>query len=71
MKKWLLKLFLCYRFSPFPMHDWTCAAQEGIPATPKQLADGVAGFWDYATCYCKRCGVENRSSVEAKERARG
>jgi hypothetical protein len=36
-------------------HDWTSAAQQGIPPTDKQVADGVAGFWDYATMYCSHC----------------
>jgi hypothetical protein len=47
-------------------HDWTCAATEHIPPTAKQLTSGVSGFWDYAKTYCRRCGVENRSSVEAR-----
>ena len=37
------------------MHDWTCAAGEGIKPTQKQLDDGIDGFYDYATMYCKRC----------------
>lgn len=37
-------------------HDWTCAAEEGIPATKEQMNGGVAGFWSYAQMYCKRCG---------------
>jgi hypothetical protein len=37
-------------------HDWTCAAAEGVKPTPAQLAGGMAGFKDYATMYCKRCG---------------
>lgn len=36
-------------------HDWTCAAEQGIKATPEQLKD-IDGFWDYATMYCNRCG---------------
>ena len=36
-------------------HDWTCAHDEGIPATEAQLAAGVDGFMDYAKMYCKRC----------------
>ena len=36
-------------------HDWTCAAEQNIPPTKKQLEGGVAGFHDYATMYCKRC----------------
>lgn len=37
-------------------HELTCAAAEGIPPTEKQLADGLDGFYDYATVYCRRCG---------------
>ena len=37
-------------------HDWTCAAAEGVPATKEQIANGVEGFYDYATMYCRRCG---------------
>jgi len=36
-------------------HNWTCAADEGKPATAAQLAAGLAGFKDYATMYCKDC----------------
>lgn len=39
-------------------HDWTCAAEQNIPPTAKQLADGVDGFFDYAKMYCRRCGHE-------------
>lgn len=42
-------------------HDWTCAVDEGIEATPKQL-ESVDGFWDYAKTYCKRCGTVSRLS---------
>ena len=37
-------------------HDWTSAAMEGKPPTSDQLANGVDGFYDYATMYCGRCG---------------
>jgi len=37
-------------------HDWTCAAEQGIKPTPLQVKNGIAGFKDYATTYCKRCG---------------
>jgi hypothetical protein len=37
-------------------HDWTCAAGEGIKPTQKQIDDGLEGFYDYATMYCKTCG---------------
>ena len=36
-------------------HDWTCAADQGIKATPEQLKS-INGFWDYATMYCNKCG---------------
>ena len=41
----------------FGMHDWTCAAEEGIKATPEQIANGVDGFFDYAKMFCKNCGT--------------
>ena len=37
-------------------HDWTCAVEEGIKPTKVQLANGMDGFMDYATTYCKKCG---------------
>jgi len=37
-------------------HDWTCAAEEGIPATQEQTDALIDGFFDYAKMYCKRCG---------------
>ena len=37
-------------------HAWTCHASLGIPPTAKQLRDGLAGWNDYATMYCKHCG---------------
>jgi hypothetical protein len=49
--KRLLGFFLCLICG----HDWTCNAAQGIPATPLQLANGLRGFLDYATMYCKRC----------------
>lgn len=36
-------------------HDWTCAAEQGIKPTEKQLKSGIAGFEDYATSWCSRC----------------
>ena len=41
-------------------HEWTCAAGEGIPPTPKQIEKGAKGFWEYATMYCKACGKTYR-----------
>jgi len=49
--KWLGRRIVCI----FTLHQWTSAAQEGIPPTQKQLDDGMEGFLDYATMYCKRC----------------
>lgn len=46
-------------------HDWTSAAQQGIPPTPEQLKS-VDGFWDYATMYCKRCGRISNLSKRVK-----
>lgn len=37
------------------LHDWTCAAGEGIKPTKKQIDDGIEGFYDYAKMYCKKC----------------
>jgi len=37
-------------------HDWTSAAEEGIPPTKEQTLAGFPdGFIDYAKMYCKRC----------------
>lgn len=65
---WLVKVWLCRLWGH---HDWTCAAAEGIPATPEQLKGGLAGFWDYATMYCKRCGKENELSKKMNGRGNG
>jgi len=46
-----VKKFKCY----FGFHEWTCAAEEGIKPTQKQLDDGIPGFHDYAKAYCKYC----------------
>ena len=37
-------------------HDWTCKAEQGIDPSEAEVKAGVAGFWNYATMYCKRCG---------------
>ncbi len=31
-------------------------AEQGIKPTKAQLDGGIAGFFDYARMYCKRCG---------------
>lgn len=59
----LEKVLGCYIFKT---HDWTCAANEGIPPTPEQLHGGVTGFLEYAKTYCKRCEVESETSKEAR-----
>ena len=51
MSKILTRL-RCFLFA----HDWTCAALQGIKPTQAQLHGGMAGFDDYATMYCARCG---------------
>jgi hypothetical protein len=35
-------------------HEWTCHAEQGIPATNEQLKS-EKGFWEYARMYCKHC----------------
>ena len=60
---YLRKIWTCYVFR---FHDWTCASAEGVPATPKQIADGIDGFYDYARMYCKRCGKESELSERAR-----
>lgn len=54
MKK-LIKRFVCW----FRGHDWTCAAQQGIPPTRQQM-DKIDGYKDYAKMYCARCGKESK-----------
>ena len=61
MRRVLALLFLCKLMGD---HKWTCAAQEGIPATDAQLHAGVDGFKDYARMYCKRCGKESDLSLK-------
>jgi hypothetical protein len=51
MKK-LYGWFLCFN----GLHDWTCAAAEGVKPTQAQLDAGLDGLLDYATMYCRRCG---------------
>lgn len=44
-------------------HDWTSAVMEGQDKpTQKQIDDGIAGFYDYAKMYCKRCGTVSELS---------
>lgn len=58
----MMRWFLC----KIGHHCWTTAAQQGIKATPEQLADPFWGFWDYAKMYCIDCGVEARESKESR-----
>jgi len=44
-------------------HDWTCAAIKGIKPNKYQLTQGVAGFYNYATMYCDRCGKISKLSL--------
>ena len=46
-------------------HDWTTAAAQGIPPTPRQL-ESVGGFYDYATMYCSRCRRVSELSGKAR-----
>ena len=64
VKSWIKRFWLC---GVMQSHDWTCAAEQGIPATPKQLADGIAGFWSYATMYCARCGKVSELSKRRQQ----
>ena len=50
------------------MHTWTCAAEQGKPPTPEQVAGGIKGFWDYARMYCARCGRESEVSKRMEGR---
>ena len=43
-------------------HNWTCAAEQGENPTEKQVSDGLKGFKDYATMYCKDCGKISKLS---------
>jgi hypothetical protein len=56
MKEILTILKIVIRCGIFGIHDYTCLAAEGIPPTKAQREGGVEGFWDYAQCYCKKCG---------------
>jgi len=58
MKAWLRRVFVCGLLG---LHDWTCAAIEGIAPTKDQLDTGAKGFLDYAKMYCRRCGVVYKS----------
>ena len=48
-------------------HNWTCDASEGIKPTAEQLNSGLAGFKDYATMYCKKCGEISKLSTQWKD----
>jgi len=55
-KKW----FMCL----MGMHEWTCAAEQGIPPTKEQLIYLPEGFYDYATMYCKNCGKRSKLNMK-------
>jgi hypothetical protein len=59
MKKWISKIWNCRIWR---LHDWTCAAEEGVKPTEKQLSGGFEGFMDYAKMYCRRCGEVSKLS---------
>jgi predicted oxidoreductase len=59
MGEWLCKLWCCWIWR---IHDWTCAAEEGVRPTKAQVEGGVAGFFDYAKMYCRRCGRVSKAS---------
>lgn len=63
IRRILAIVFLCRLFRD---HDWTCAAEQGIAPTKKQVADGVYGFFDYAKMYCRRCGRESQLSERSR-----
>jgi hypothetical protein len=48
------------------IHEWTCNAKEGIPATEKQIRGGIMGFADYAKMYCKYCRKESKLNRRLK-----
>jgi len=52
----LKKIKVFFNCKVLGLHNWTCAADEGILATQEQLNSGLDGFWDYAKMYCKDCG---------------
>ena len=66
VRSFLSRLFFC---KIMDSHEWTSNAQQGIPPTPEQLKS-VAGFWDYATMYCKRCGHISELSNYANTKIR-
>lgn len=43
---------LCHWFGD---HQWTTKAKRGIPPSPAEITDGMAGFDRYRTMYCERC----------------
>jgi hypothetical protein len=51
-------------------HDWTCAAEEGIPPTHFQRHGGLAGFMDYAKMYCRACGKVYKESERVYAKAK-
>jgi len=58
----LTKIKIFVQCKLFGLHDWTCAREQGIPATQDQISGGVQGFTNYAKLYCKDCGTISRLS---------
>jgi len=65
MEKKKIKQFFC----GLRNHEWTCAAEEGIPATQEQLDNGIKGFDEYSTMYCKHCGYVYIPDKEKKKKS--
>jgi hypothetical protein len=62
---WLYRVgrwVLCHLFDDH-CGGWTCKAQQGIPPSAEDLRDGVAGFYRYATMYCRWCGKVSALNV--------
>jgi len=57
IKKFIDILVLCKLMQ---YHEWTCKAEEGIKPTTEQIMNMPDGFWEYAKCYCGRCGKESK-----------
>lgn len=64
-----IKIF--FQCKVFKTHNWTCAIDEGIPATEEQLHNTKEGFWDYAKMYCKDCGHVYESSQRLIDENKG
>ena len=65
IRLFLIQFWACKVWS---FHNWTCAVTEGEKPTPEQLNNGVEGFLDYATMYCRRCGTVSKLSIQQKQK---